>query len=531
MRIIPKIFLLYMVTALLCPMVVLAQNAWYSAYESALEDISAGRWEQSVESLNQALELKPEPELNARTYGVWRSDYFPYYYLGLAWFNMGDYSRAVEFFDRSYEAGPIRRQPDLSGQLSSYRQTAVNRIESAGPEREMDRRIEEELNRGLQLERLGELEEALVKFESVLTLDPGNALATEHMREIRIMLARQDSLLALNRRASGLLAEGRSFLQQGNLTQARKSFETAAAIFPDSRASALLDSVDVLLAGMAEQNLRLGKQVRELIEQGRLAAGSGKLDQARGYLSKALNLDPLNEQASRLMAQTDSLLADRQATKLRAELFSEACRLADNDSLLPARDLLVRARELGGDPSVDSLYHSIESRRIENERRFRLRDLPQLVLAGQNEKLINVSATEYTVSGNAMDDDGIVRIVLELNGSSSEIYRYTGTGQPLVRRDFEQVIELNPGENRLKLTVFDGRNNNSAAEKLLVYTPPPWKLPLVRYLLVLGILLCAIAYYYLKRNTFHLLFNKLRRRPFTLISPNPFIVGNPIRSR
>jgi tetratricopeptide (TPR) repeat protein len=531
MRTIFNIVLLSVLSALLFPMASWAQNTWYSAYENALEDISAGHWEQSAENLRQALELKPDPELNARTYGVWRSDYFPYYFLGLTWFNMGDYSRAVEFFDRSLEAGPIKRHPELFEQLTSYRQTAVSRIENAGPEREIDRRIEEELNRGLQLERLGELEEALVKFESVLTLAPGNALATEHMREIRAMLAHKDSLLALNRRVEALLAEGESFLQLGNLTRSRKSFEAATAISSDSRAISLRDSVDALLAGRAEQNLRLGKQVKQLIEQGRLAKAAGRLDEARRNFDRALNLDHLNEQATRLIEQTDSLLAESKEKVLRTEMLSEARRLVNSDSLLAARDLLVRARELGKDSAVDSLYDDIESRITENERRFRLRDLPQLVLAGQNEATINVSKAKYIVSGNAMDDDGIVLILLELNSISSEIYRYTGTGQPYVRQDFEQVIELPPGTNRLKLTVFDGRNNNSATEKVLVYTPPPWKLPLVRYLLVLGILLCATAYYYLKRNTFHLLFNKLRRRPFMLISPNPFIVGNPIRSR
>ncbi len=532
MRTIKKTLLLIALATLVPQAGLLSQSVtWYSAYESALKDIAAGRWEQSVKNLSQALELKPEPELNARTYGVWRSDYFPYYNMGLAHFNMGDYRRALEFFDRSLQAGAIKRQPELLEQLSSYRQTAAARNEGAGPESEMARRIEEELNRGLQLERLGELEEALVKFESVLTLDPGNALATEHMSDIRSTLARQDSLRTLERRLNELLAEGNRLLQQGNLPQARESFAAAAVISSNTRAATLRDSVDGLLAGMAEQSLRRGRLVDELIEQGKQASSAGKHDDARRSFGRALNIDPSNAVASRLMARADSLLAERRKTEMRAEILARARRLVENDSLLAARDLLVRARELGRDSAVDSLYGNIENRITENERRFRLRDLPQLVLAGQSETEINVSRAEYAVSGNAMDNDGIVRIVLELNGGSSEIYRHQGTGEPPVQRDFEQVVELSPGANRLKLTVFDGRGNKASTEKLLVYTPPLWKLPLVRYLLVLSILLVAAGYYYLRRNTFHLLLNKLRRRPFTLISPNPFIVGNPIRSR
>ncbi len=531
MRTSKKIFILTLLAALMLPVAIHAQSTWYSCYESALEDITAGRWEQSVENLQQALKLKAAPEHNARTYGVWRSDYFPYYYMGLAFFNMGDYSRAEEFFDRSLDAGVVSRQPELLGQLTSYRQTAAARGESTGPEPEMARRIEEELNRGLQLERLGELEEALGKFERVLTLDPDNALASEHMGDIRGMIARQDSLRALDRRLNELLADGEDLLRQGNLPQARQIFQTAAAIAPDSRAAALRDSVDGLLAGMAERSLRRSRLAEEIMEQGRLANSAGKLDEARRHFGRALNLDPSNMQAARLVAQADSLLAGRREMQLRAEMLAAASRLMGNDSLLAARDLLVRSRELEQNPAVDSLYDIIESRITENAHRFRLRDLPQLVVAGQSDTVINVSRAEYSVSGNAMDGDGIVRIVLELNGNSVEIFRDDGTGQPEVRRDFEQVIELSQGTNRLKLTVFDGRNNNSAAEMLLVYTPPLWKLPLFRYLLVMSIVLCAAGYYYIRRNTFHLLFNKLRRRPFMPISPNPFIVGNPIRSR
>ncbi|MEA1997371.1 MAG: hypothetical protein U9N45_07015, partial [Gemmatimonadota bacterium] len=62
----------------------LGQNTWFASYEQALEHISVGRWDEAVSCLKRAAALKPEPELNARTYGVWRKDYLPYYQLGLA---------------------------------------------------------------------------------------------------------------------------------------------------------------------------------------------------------------------------------------------------------------------------------------------------------------------------------------------------------------------------------------------------------------------------------------------------------------
>ena len=269
----------------------------------------------------------------------------------------------------------------------------------------------------------------------------------------------------------------------------------------------------------------------QYLEQAVTAASENRLAEAREHYRSALGLEPANRQAAEGLARVDSLLGQRRDTRMRHEMLSEARRLVEQDSLLAARDILVRARQLGNDPQVDSLNNEIENRITGSEQRLRLRDLPQLVIAGQSEPVINVRRSEYLVSGSANDDDGISRIVLELNGIASEIYRSRSSDKPEILRNFEQVIKLSPGENRLKLTVFDGRNNNSAIEKRLLYTPPLWENPLFRYIVILGIVLSVAVYYYHKRNSFHLLFNKLRRRPFSLISPNPYIVGNPIRSR
>ncbi|MBW7995403.1 MAG: hypothetical protein FVQ81_02295 [Candidatus Glassbacteria bacterium] len=506
-----------------------AQSTWYSAYETALEDIAAGRWEQSVEHLRQALEIKPDPELNARTYGVWRRDYLPFYHLGLSFFNMGEYKLSTEHFDRSLAAGMVERQPELLKQLSSYRQAALDRTAGAGPDREMARRIEEEFNRGLQLERQGSLDEALVKFESVLTLDPGNALATEHMLEIREKIAAHDSLLAREQLIAELMDSGYGHLEGGRDEEALEYFRRVVRFDPaNPRALALSDSLGSIIAGIAEQRQRLDMLVRQLIEQGRSALAGGALEQAHRQFSRASSLDPENRSAARLTARTDSLLNSRRDSQRQELLLAEAIRLIEHDSLLAARDSLASARLLGPDSRADSLYAAIEQRIAE---RFLLRDIPQLLVSGRADSVIRLRSEVYDVSGSAFDDDGIVRIVIEINGEVSDLFRHSGGGQAPVRRTFERQIELAAGVNHLKLTVFDGHGKSFAASRTLVYSPPFWKLPLFLYLVALTVLLTAAGYYYFKRNTFHLLYNKLRRRPFVLISPNPYIVGNPIRSR
>ena len=88
------------------------QNTWYSHYELGLEKIGASRWEEAVGHLEQALLLKPAPELNARTYGVWRRDYLPYYHLGLAHYNLGNDEKALEYFELSLAGGAILESPE-----------------------------------------------------------------------------------------------------------------------------------------------------------------------------------------------------------------------------------------------------------------------------------------------------------------------------------------------------------------------------------------------------------------------------------
>ena len=100
------------------------QDTWYSRYELAREKISAGRWEEAVAHLERAIELKSAPELDARTYGVWRKDYLPYYHLGLAHFNLGHDQTALKYFKRSLAEGAITGSPEQLELLRNY-QSAI----------------------------------------------------------------------------------------------------------------------------------------------------------------------------------------------------------------------------------------------------------------------------------------------------------------------------------------------------------------------------------------------------------------------
>ena len=61
-----------------------AGGPWYASYERALGAQARGEWKESLRHLEEALAKKPEPQAQARTYGLRFVNYLPYFHMGLA---------------------------------------------------------------------------------------------------------------------------------------------------------------------------------------------------------------------------------------------------------------------------------------------------------------------------------------------------------------------------------------------------------------------------------------------------------------
>jgi hypothetical protein len=85
-----------------------AESPWYVPYERALEAQQQGKWAESVEFLRAALREKAQPQDKARTYGLRFVNYLPHYYLGVAYYHLGDTASAVKNFELADRFGPIR---------------------------------------------------------------------------------------------------------------------------------------------------------------------------------------------------------------------------------------------------------------------------------------------------------------------------------------------------------------------------------------------------------------------------------------
>ena len=508
------------------------QDTWYSHYELALERINAGRWEEAVGLLEQAARLKPAPELNARTYGVWRRDYLPYYHLGLAHYNLGNDEKALEYFELSLAEGAILKSPEQLELLRSYQSAIKEKEVRTEDERALDLMIAAELEKGIEMERQGDLQEALIKFESVLALDPGNEVANEHLARVRYEIKRREDLANRNAQIENRLAQGKSFLEQKNYIDALTSFQKALSLDPQHKeALELRDRAEQLLEQRALEQRQKQQRIDELLEEGIKLLRMGLLEEAITQFEKTLELDPQNSEALRHRDRTARLIEEQKRGNLQATLLAEAARLLGHDSLITARDMLLTARQYGESPKADSLFAMVQERLSESEQLRRQRELPQLAINLPEDSILRYRRPLAVLSGTAVDEDGIVRISLSINGKEHDIFSIDPGVSPPVRHSFEESLELSRGLNLISLVVYDGDQKISTAQSEIMYLPPFWRQPVFISLLMFLIIFSGGGYVYYKRTALHIMFTRLRRRPFELIAPNPFIVGNPIRTR
>ena len=508
------------------------QDTWYSAYELALEKIAAGHWEEAIAPLELAVRLKPVPELNARTYGVWHRDYLPYFQLGLVYYNLGDNEKALENFKRSLAEGAIYNSPEQLELLRSYTNAIEGKTPSSVQQRQINQKIESEFKNGLELEGRGEMQEALLKFESVLTFDPQHKDAAEHIRRIKAEIEHRESEIRRRAEIADRLAHGKSLLEAQSYLEALTNFQKALALDPDNaEAQASIIKVEALLERQAREKERRRQRIGNLLARGSRLFHGSELEAAKACFDSVLVLEPGNSEALIASRRAGRLIEERTRADIRASMLEEAARLMEHDSLITARDLLIGARQLGQSRDADSLYELLENSLAESERRRRMRDLPQVLLNLPADSAVRFTKPTASLSGTAADDDGILRIAITLNGRERDVFLFAGNGPAPGSQSFEENLDLAEGANRIELAVYDGEQNIAAISREVFYWPPFWKTPLFAGLCSGLLLLGGGGYYYYRRNAIHILLNRLRRRPFELIAPNPFIVGNPIRSR
>ncbi|MDQ1351753.1 MAG: Tetratricopeptide repeat protein [Acidobacteriota bacterium] len=288
----------------------LAAMEWYVHYTKAMKAFESKDWPETIRQIQEALKDKPEPKLKARMTGIDFVDYLPYYYIGVSYYNLGNFKEAQAAFVKSQDFGEIKKvgnlysnlqrkmedcqkwltpppkEPELKSnqeggggkiQETTAAETDAGKVKTdvkpgAQPQaggKTVLSPAEELIDSGKQLVMEGKYTEAKEKFFAVLQLGAGHQ-AAEH--ELHLLAVKY-------------LNEGIRSYFSGEVVKSEKSFREAEQIL--SRAA---------LAVKRGKNLITAYQFLAvvLIEKYYLGmdnAGNG-LEEARSYIARIKSMNP-----------------------------------------------------------------------------------------------------------------------------------------------------------------------------------------------------------------------------------------------
>ena len=180
---------------------------WYEHYDRAMRALESSEWEQAIDALEAAIEEKDESSARARTYGMRFVAYMPYFYAGVAYYNLGDLENARRYLDLEQRQNEIRRVERLNEQMQVLLAASADPDASASAvaaaDAELAQQLAERMTRGRAAFDAGDHETALAEFGGVLALDPNHAEAREWQGRARAE-ATQAMLAEISAQSPGL---------------------------------------------------------------------------------------------------------------------------------------------------------------------------------------------------------------------------------------------------------------------------------------------------------------------------------------
>jgi hypothetical protein len=268
-------------------------NKWYDPYQKGLKALDAKNYESAVMLLQQAVTADPKAGASKYVEGVFRADYFPYYYLGIAYLELRQYDKAQEYFTKSRNG--LSRP--LLVKLDDYqkRLTSETALASRGrpgspsppsgppaPNPNFEPAIRA-ADAALAAKRYAE---AVASFDVAKNADSAE-FAKENLQSRRDEAARAVAGLQL-------AEEGRQLLKSSQLQAAQAKFEQANQTLPSQKA--VTDGLAEVkqrqenyqrFKGDAEQNIRVNN----------FQEARAKFDQARAADLEQFNVDNLEARA------------------------------------------------------------------------------------------------------------------------------------------------------------------------------------------------------------------------------------------
>jgi tetratricopeptide (TPR) repeat protein/histone H3/H4 len=437
-----------------------AAREWYDYYLQARDqDIPARRWADCIRNVDQALKLRPNPDNNARTYGMGLVPYLPYYLKGICLQGQEDYHAAIEAFNREEAAGAIRKT-NLHADLIRRRGAAQDG-EAARLARDARRRMQQLVREAQELGRKRAWDEALALLAQAEVLarqlDPDTLRAVTREQE-RQRAAKDEAGQAEARagRLEQLLADGERLLAEGRATEAKVAFDEALGLDPQNARA--------LEGRRAAEDRILASTTRAAREKayadGKALVDARQLEAALGPLSDAA-ADPTFTDARELLAETRRVLEGlRVQKKLREDIDALAAR---GDEMMAAGRFPEAQVAFEGVLRLDPDHARAREGLAEAERRtgeaLLARWLPNRepsVALFEPEEGPVVEAPTLFLQGFATDDRGIQKIEFRVGARLiDELMPESTPVKPARSVQFNREFPLEPGPNWVAITAFD----------------------------------------------------------------------------
>ncbi|MBX7185488.1 MAG: hypothetical protein K1Y01_10125 [Vicinamibacteria bacterium] len=343
--------------------------------------------------------------------------------------------RIDEAMAKAQEAMARARNLDATAQarvtavLEGLRQKQTAKDAEARQQREREM-VQRELAEARRLLNAGQHRDALVKFDAILKLDPGNGQARDGRIEA------QDKLLATTTRESRIrdLEDGRRLFEAG-------SIEAAIPLLTEAATDPTLTEAATLLRRAQDLSAQRKRQQE----------GDRRIAELRREVLQLVSANNFTEASLRLNLILGLIPGDDDATK----------RLADIDERMArdARDLLLGDREL-----------------------------PALAFVAPKHASSETQEDTITVSGVATDDRGLARISIRAGALVIRTMDLTKE-QEARTHTFDESVPLVKGMNRVVVSVMDrkGRTFETVftVDRKPTFIENPYFYPLVA--------LCAIS--------------------------------------
>jgi tetratricopeptide (TPR) repeat protein len=439
-----------------------AGGEWYDYYDEGLKLVRANRCPEALKQLQEAVRLKPNSALQARTYGMEFIDYLPYYYMGVCYLKAGDYDGAILRFNIEESKEAIKRT-DLHRELVKLRAQADTdqRQEVARKARQAADRF---LREGLDLEKARKYEEALTKLAQAEALakglDTGIQRGVTEARE-RIRATEKETADSTGRaqRIEQALAEGNRLLEAGKHTEAMMAFDSALGF--DARNSRALEGRKAAQEGILASTT--GEKRQAAFNRGKAFFEAGQYEQALAPLTDAA-ADPRSTEARDLLAKATKIVQGmRQVKDTRTEidtLFAKGLRLLAEAKFPEAQVAFESVLRLDpGNPRAKERQGFAEGKVGEALfAKWLPNKSPVLTFFEPRAEETEVEGPTVPVWGVATDDRGIDRVEFRVGGKVAAEQkpppRLDG-GESQRTLPITREFPLEKGPNEIAVTVFD----------------------------------------------------------------------------